>query len=700
MTGYRIGVDIGGTFTDLILLDATGRVRTKKVLSSPDDYARAMVGGIAEICAEHGIAPGAIEQVVHGTTIVTNACIEKTGARVGLITTQGFRDVLEIGRGRLPAVLDLTWAKPAPLVPRHLRVEVDERIGGRGEIVRPLSPQSVEAAVDRLLGEAVESIAICLLNAPANPAHEREVAEVVRQRAEGVTLSVSSEVMPMFSEYERTSETVLNAYVMPLVSRYLATLEAELARVGIEAPLYIMQSSGGMTTPANSVARPIEIIECGPAAGVVGAARLGAAHGVSDLVTFDMGGTTAKASIVERGRFSRAAEYEVGGGINRASRLLKGAGYVVRVASIDVAEIGAGGGSLLTMDAGGGLRIGPQSAGAEPGPVCYGQGGDCPTITDADLVLGYINPAHLCGGAYPLDAGLAHAAIERRIAGALGSDAFEAAYGAFQLANAQMMRAIRAVSSERGRDPRKFKLYAFGGAGPVHAAGVAAGLGMRSIVVPPAPGVFSAYGLLSGDVERHYMRSFTRGWDDAALAALNPMARELEEEALATMALWAGGAAAPAETPTLHRFLDLQYAGQGSSLSIPLPAGRLGPADVAGLAAAFEDEHERTFGHRLPGQPIRATALRLAATVAAGAEVAATSFSAPGAPASPPRRLAYWGPRYGAIETPVHSLDVLATPIEGPVLIDCYDTTIVVPPRATIAPGPMGSVVIELEEEN
>ena len=566
MAGYHVGVDIGGTFTDVILIDPSGRARSHKLLSTPDDYSRAMVTGIAEICAAAGIEPRRIERVVHGTTVVTNACIEMTGAKVGLLTTAGFRDILEIGRGRLPAVLDLSWEKPPSLVQRHLRLEVDERIDGRGEVIRPLDRQTATTAIRRLLDESVEAIAVCLLNSPANPTHETEIAEIVRRLAPTLPLSVSSDVMPMFSEYERTSETVLNAYVMPLVGRYLNSLQVELSRLGIDAPLFIMQSSGGMTTPENTMARPIEIIECGPAAGVVGAMRL-STTGESDLITFDMGGTTAKASIVEAGEVSRAAEYEVGGGLNRASRLLKGAGYVVRVASIDIAEIGAGGGSLLSMDAGGGLTIGPESAGANPGPACYGLGGVRPTVADADLVLGYINPAHLCGGTYPLDGEAARGALAREIAPALRIDVMEAAYGAYQLANARMMRVIRAVSSERGRDLRRFSLHAFGGAGPVHAAGVAGGLGMRRIVVPPAPGVFSAFGLLTGDIERHFTRSFSRPWNCAALSELNPLAEALEAEA-----------PAPTDDPDAPAGLSSNYfvdqVEVGDTIRVAAPRGR------------------------------------------------------------------------------------------------------------------------------
>ena len=696
MSGHRIGVDIGGTFTDIVLVGPEGEIHTKKVLSTPDDYGRAVVEGTRDVCAEHGVSTAAIERVVHGTTIVTNACIEKTGAKVGLITTKGFRDVLEIGRGRLPVVLDLTWSKPPPLVPRHLRLEVDERVNALGEVLRPLDTESASLAIDRLLEAGVDSIAVCLFNAPANPVHERKLAQLVCDRAPEVPLSVSTEVMPMIGEYERSSETALNAYVMPLVSRYLRGLRQNLKDAGIDAPLYIMQSSGGMTTPENSIRRPIEIIECGPAAGVVGAAFLARHQDVSNLITFDMGGTTAKASIVEAGRYTRSSEYEVGGGVNQAGRMLKGGGYVVRVPSIDIAEIGAGGGSLLRIDQGRALHIGPQSAGAIPGPVCYDQGGEEPTLTDADLVLGYINPDHLCGGAFPLNAEKAFAAIAERVAGPLGKDPFEAALGAHVLTNAQMMRAIRAVSSERGRDPRRFRLYAFGGSGPVHAAGVAAGLGIETVIVPPVPGVFSAYGLLAGDFERHYTRSFARAWDEAVLEELNRLLDAMADEARSTIAVWAGTSAAE---PCLQPAIDLQYAGQGSALSIPAPSGALQRADISALALAFADEHERTYGHRLAGHPIRATALRLAATLPSNGPAASGHAARPARRRGQPRttRTAYWGKGTGAVETPVFDLgDIGTTPTAGPALVDCDDTTIVVPPGATIALGEWGNAVIRL----
>lgn len=694
MEGYHIGVDIGGTFTDIILLDPSGKVRSHKLLSTPDDYSRAMVEGILEICVSAGIQPSMIDRLVHGTTVVTNACIEMKGAKVGLLTTSGFRDILEIGRGRLPAVLDLSWNKPPPLVPRNLRLEVEERIDGRGNIIQALNILDAEKAIRQLLDEGIEAIAVCLLNSPANSQHEIEVAKIARRLAPSIPLSVSSDVMPMFSEYERTSEAVLNAYVMPLVKRYLTSVQLELGKLGIDAPLYIMQSSGGMTTPENAMARPIEIIECGPAAGVVGAMRLSTSI-ASDLITFDMGGTTAKASIVEAGNVSRAAEYEVGGGLNRASRLLKGAGYVVRVASIDIAEIGAGGGSVLSIDAGGGIAIGPESAGAKPGPACYGLGGVLPTVADADLILGYINPRYLCGDTYPLDIEAARKAIGQTIAPKLGITEVEAAFGVYQLANARMMRAIRAVSSERGRDPRQFSLHAFGGAGPIHAAGVADGLGMQRIIVPPAPGVFSAFGLLTGDVERHFTRSFNRSWDTMALGDMSTLIRLMEKEARSSMSIWAGRASD--KDLVISRFLDLQYAGQGSSLSIEITNRPISKGLTDDIAMSFEQLHERTFGHHLPNHPIRATALRLTACIAAQVNISQVNFEMPTLEISMSKRPAYWGPTYGLIDTPVHSTATIGEGLSGPVLIDGYDTTIVVPPGAQVVRGRQGGVIIDLQ---
>ena len=694
--GYRIGVDIGGTFTDVILLGPGGELATKKILSTPDDYSRAVVEGMMLLCDENGLRPSQIEQVIHGTTVVTNAVIELAGAKVGLITTKGFRDVLEIARGRNPDLYNLAWRKPPPLVPRRLRLEVDERINSAGEIVRPLDVKGTKDAVRHLMDEGVEAIAVCLINSPVSAVHEKRIADVIREQAPDVYMSVSHQVMPMIMEYERTSETVLNAYVMPLATRYLLRLETRIRDAGIEAPLYIMQSNGGMTTPESAAQRPIEIMECGPAAGVVGAAYLARRQGISNMITYDMGGTTAKASMVEDGRFSRSAEYEVGGGLNQSSGLMKGYGYVVRVPSIDIAEMGAGGGSLLRIDVGGALHVGPESAGADPGPVCYDRGGADPTLTDADIVLGYINPEHLCGGDILLDAEKAFAVIRDKIAEPLGKDPYEAAYGAYLLANANMMRAIRAVSSERGRDPRKFRLYAFGGAGPVHATGVAAGLGIRTVVIPPEPGVYSAFGLLTANIERHYTRSFPRLWDDGVLEPLNQVFGEMTEEAESTVATWGGR---PSAKPGIERMADMEYVGQTTRLSIPVPGPRIGKKDLAALARAFEDEHLKTYGHSLQNHPIRVAALRLTAVVPTPrpSRTKATAKGRPAGATDGRTRRAYWGQEHGFVETPVRRYDGLGSkPIRGPLLVDGYDATIVVPPGSTIEKGEWGNAVITI----
>src|SRR6266545_3646793 len=560
---FRVGVDIGGTFTDIVLLDAAGRIHTKKVSSSVDDYARAIVDGLGEVFRETGLAGGDFAEVLHGTTVASNAILELKGARTGLITTKGFRDVLEIRRIRMPKLYDLAWEKPVTLVERYLRCEVDERVDARGQIQTPLDPAEVERVLDRLLAEKVEALAVCLLNSYANPAHEERIAEIVRARAPGLTLSVSAEVLPEIREYERTSTTVINAYVMPIVRRYLRTLRSGLDAIGAKAPLMIMQANGGLMTDDAAAAKPVNIIESGPAAGVVGAQALSRKIGLGKLVTFDMGGTTAKASIVEDGEVTRATEYQVGGGIMHGSRLLTGAGYVLRVPAIDLAEVGAGGGSLVWIDAGGSLQVGPRSAGALPGPLCYDLGGMEPTITDANVILGYLNPSYLVGGAVRLNVEKARQVFAEKIATPLGLSLAHAAYGAHQIAASNMMRAIRAVSTERGRDPRSYTLFAFGGNGPLFAAGMAEALQMQRIVVPPSPGLFSSFGLLYADVEHHYSRTFRRLLRQVAPQELNAAWDHMAAEAVAQ--LTADGFGAP--HMRLRRAANMHYQGQTFELT-------------------------------------------------------------------------------------------------------------------------------------
>ncbi len=696
MSQFRVGVDIGGTFTDIVFLDAEGRIHTRKVSSTADNYARAIVEGIRELFHERGLGGSDVAEVMHGTTVASNAILELRGARTGLITTRGFRDVLEIRRLRMPRLYDLAWEKPAPLVERSLRMEVDERVNARGEVVRPLDVAGVERALDRLLAEGIEALAVCLINAYANPAHEEQVQALVRRRAPDLPLCISSEVLPEIKEYERTSTTVINTYVMPIVQRYLAVLRDGLGEIGIAAPLLVMQSNGGLMTAEAATRMPMHIVESGPAAGVVGAQAVARRMGLGRVITFDMGGTTAKASIIEDGEVNRAAEYQVGGGIMVGSRLLTGAGYLLRVPAIDLAEVGAGGGSIVWIDAGGALQVGPRSAGASPGPLCYDLGGAEPTITDANVILGYLNPAYLVGGAVKLNAARAHEVFEERVARPLGLGAAHAAYGAHLIAASNMIRAIKAVSSERGRDPRDYVLFAFGGNGPLFAAGMAQALEMRKIVVPPAPGLFSSFGLLYSDVEHHYVRTFRRQTRQLDPAELDQVLGRMRAEALAQLAAEGFTGAAT----RLRVSADLRYHGQSFELTIPVAATALDRRALAELEEAFGREHERTYGHRAGAdEPVEIVNLRLVAQ------------GIPAAPRVPERvrvalerggerpsaRRVYFGPERGWLETPVLVRGDLAAPREGPCIVEEYDATCVVPPGATAALDEHGNVVIELQ---
>jgi N-methylhydantoinase A len=690
----RVGVDIGGTFTDIVLLDSDGQPRTRKVSSTVDDYARAIAEALAELFAEHGIAGADIEEIRHGTTVASNAILEHKGACTGLITTKGFRDVLEIRNLRMPRLYDIGWTKPPPLVERHLRIPVDERIDAQGEVIRPLDPADAERAVRHLLEQKVEAIAVCLLNCFVNPAHEQLIKAVALRLAPDLPISISSEVLPEIKEYERSSSTVINAYLTPIVSRYLARLGDDLTARGVRAPLLIMQSNGGLMSAAAAAAKPMHIVESGPAAGVVGAQALGRVSGIDHLITFDMGGTTAKAGIIERGEFSRALEYQVGGGIMTGSRLLTGAGYLLKVPAIDLAEVGAGGGSIVRIDSGGSMVVGPDSAGAVPGPVCYDTGGDQPTVTDASLILGHLNAEFLVGGDLRLNAERARAVFAAQVAEPLGLSLEHAAYGAQRIASANMMRAIRAVSIERGRDPRDYTLCAFGGNGPVFACTMAKELGMRRVLVPPSPGLFSAFGLLYADVEHHFAKTFRRLLQRMDLQLLNQAWDEMAGQARAQ--LTAEGFAE--DRASVRRLASLHYQGQTFDLTVPVPDGPIGPGTIARLEEAFGQEHERTYGHRAgPEEPVELTEIRVVARGIPERPVTPQVPSyASAKPAPPARRAAYFGPDVGWRDTPVIDRPALTTPREGPCIVEEYDATCVIPPGTRGSLDRAGSILIEL----
>ena len=674
----RLGVDIGGTFTDIVLLGPDGTVHARKVLSTPDDYSRAIEDGVTRLLADTRITPSAIAEFAHGTTVATNALIERRGGRVALVTTRGFRDVLELARFRSPRLYDLGFRKPEPLVERRLRFEIEERTSGRGEILTPVDAEALRRIAGRLREEGTEAVAVCFINSYVNPENELEARRQLQDLLPEVPISASAQLLPQIQEYERTSTTVVNAYVRPVVETYVTSLEARMQRIGMTVPLTIMQSNGGALPAGLAAENPVCIIESGPAAGVVGAQRLGALVGVRDLLVLDMGGTTAKASLVRDGEFTIVPESEVASGAAAGHRLLQGAGYPIQVPTIDIVEVGAGGGSIASVDAAGGFQVGPRSAGAAPGPVCYGRGGEHPTVTDANLVLGYLNAETLVGGDLPLDADAAHRAIAD-LGKRIGQSSIDTAYGVHRIANANMMRVLSSVSSERGLDPAGFTLVAIGGSSGIHAAGLAETLGIRRILAPPFAGLFSALGLLFADLEHHLVRAFYRQMADTTPGDFNAAAQPLVDESHCLLA--SEGFTEPDRRGVLVE-ASLKYVGQTSALPVRC---RTFPADattMTALAEDFADAHDRQYGYRSDGEALQVVALKV------------IGRGMPAAPRVPERlvragewiseggeRSAFFGPGHGWLPAAVLPRAGLGEePREGPLVVEEYDTTIVVPP--------------------
>ena len=697
MGGYRVGVDIGGTFTDIVFLDSAGKPHTRKIPSTSENYALAIIEGIVEVFRETGTGPADVDEIIHGTTVASNTILQLSGARTGLITTKGFRDVLEIRTLRMPRLYDLAWQKPPPLVERYLRLGVDERVDTHGRIQRPLEPAEAERAVKRLLGEGVEAIAVCLLNSFTNPTHELMIKEIIQHLAPELPFSISYEVLPEIKEYERTSTTVMNSYLMPVVTKYLTSLRAELGGIGLTSKLLLMQSNGGLAPYKTAARRPVNIIESGPAAGVIAAQSLAKALGLPNIITFDMGGTTAKASLVENHEVTRALEYQVGGGIIAGSRLLTGAGYVLKVPSIDLAEVGAGGGSLVWIDSGGSLQVGPKSAGALPGPACYDFGGTEPTVTDASLILGYINPVHLLGGALKLNAEKARWVFEEKVAKPLAISVEHSAYGTHQIAASNMIRAIKSVSTERGRDPREYTLLAFGGNGPLFAAAMAEALRMHRVVIPPSPGLFSSFGLLRTNVEYHYSRTFRRLLRNVDLTRLNEAWDRLVLDARDQLSADGFSEA----RIRIRRTASMHYQGQSFELTTPVPGGTLTEENVAIMEEAFGQEHERTYGHRAgPEEPVEIVNIQVVGEGIPDRPRASEKMEK----ISPPRagtgtktsRRAYFGPNAGWLETSVVERADLTSWREGPCIVEEYDATCLLPPGARATLDEYGNIVMEL----
>ena len=684
MTSLRIGIDIGGTFTDLVAISGDGIVTTHKTASTPQDYGEGIIEGIRTLLADRS---GMVSDVLHATTVGSNTVLEAKGAKTALITTRGFRDILEIRDLRMPVLYDIGWTKPRALVERRLRLVVTEKMRPDGSVAVPLDMASVAAVIAMLRAEEVASVAICLLHSYANPAHEQAVARAVQAALPDIAISVSSEILPEIKEYPRTSTTVINAYVQPTVRAYITALDGRLRALGIEAPLQLMQSNGGLASASFAADSPAHIIESGPAAGVVGGAALARRLNEPRIVTFDMGGTTAKAGLVENGEVLRTEAIEVGGGVMAGSRLLVGAGYMLKLPAIDLAEVGAGGGSICRLDSAGAPKVGPESAGAVPGPVCYGRGGTAPTVTDCNLVLGYLDPGGLTGGTMRLDLASARDAIERDLAVPLGLSVEEAAHGMLRLASATMMRAIRAVSVERGRDPRQFAMLAFGGNGPLFAAGIAAELGISRIIIPPLPGVFSAFGLLVADAEHHARQSIRVRLDVADPERINDIVAGLTE---------AGGQRLhrdgfSADRQVFQRGASARYVGQSSEIEVALPDGTITPELIA---AAFAEEHERTYGFRAPeGEAVELMGLSVMAR-GLPERPRLPDRIAPFAQAVPAARRA-WFAGEGWVETPVVDRVGLIGTVAGPVIVQEYDATCLVPRGMTARVDDFGNILVE-----
>ena len=580
----RVASDIGGTFTDLVYLDeASGETGVFKTSTTPHDFARAVLLTLRKA----GFELPATRFFIHGSTVVINALTERKGARTGLITTSGFRDVLEITRANRPDLYNMYYTKPKPFVPRQFRLEVRERMNCRGEELLPLNQEDVRKAVAYFKKEGIESIAVCFLHSYANPAHEKKCGEIIRGTAPESPLTLSCDITQEWREYERTSTAVLNSYVLTETGAYLDNLEKKLSEMGMEKVCHIMQSNGGTVTFERGRDTPINSVESGPAAGVIGATVLGAAVGEADVVSFDVGGTTAKASLVVGGNPRIFSDYW----IERSGSF---AGYPILVPTIDIVEIGSGGGSLAWVDGAGALRVGPESAGADPGPACYGRGGNRPTVTDANVVAGRINPDYFLGGEIPLDVGLAKKAI-KPIAEAYRISIEEAAMGIIRLADSSMENALKLVSVRRGYDPRDFAMIAFGGGGAMHAGSLIRELKLKKAIIPTDPAVFSAWGMLVADLRQDFIKTFILRTDQVEPETIERLFSDMEEKAMSFMVKQR----IVEERVRFQRHADMRYRGQEHTVKVPIESGLFDQARLQETNERFHQLHERAYSFRL-----------------------------------------------------------------------------------------------------
>jgi N-methylhydantoinase A len=687
---WRIGVDIGGTFTDVALVDeATGRIGIAKVPTTPRDLVQGVLSALSSAMDRYGISTADVGLLSHATTVVTNTILEEKGARAALVTTRGFRDVLELRRSARADLYDLFQDAPAVLIPRRRRFEITERVGADGGIVIPLAENEIEGLIALLQEARVQSVAVCLLFSFLNPEHERRLGERLRAGLPGATVYLSSEVLPEVKEFERTSTTALCAYVGPVFASYLQQLDEATRKQGLP-PLYVMGSNGGILEAAEAVATPVMAVESGPAAGVVAAALVARQTGRLNLLSFDMGGTTAKASLIRDGRYETTPDYEVAGGTS-GSRWMHGTGHPIRVPVIDLAEVSAGGGSIAWLDPAGALRVGPRSAGADPGPVCYGRGGIEPTITDCNLLLGYLDRGSLLAGDLPVDARAAEAAVRRRLAEPLGVDVRTAAAAAIDVVNHAMAEALKIVSLQRGHDPREFVLAVFGGAGPLHAAALAEELGMADILCPPIPGAFSALGLITTELKRDYVRTVYTNTAKGDPAAIEGAFAALEREGAAML----DRANIPPDRRRFVRAVDARYERQSYELTVPL-SERLFDSEALGeVAEKFHQRHHLTYGHDNRAEPVQLVNVRLTA-IGAIPPVRVREAPAPAGTNPIKGRREAWFREHGAITTAVYARARMPAGLEiaGPAVIESVESTILVPPAWQARMDELGFVLL------
>ena len=603
----RVGVDVGGTFTDFVLVDENrDLIFTGKRLTTSEDPSVAITEGLERLVEEAGTSVPELDAVVHGTTLVANTMIERKGAKIGLITTAGFRDSLEMGREIRYDLYDLFFERPKPLAPRFLRLAIDERVNSNGEVLRPLDESGLQDAAQQLKEEGVEAIAICFMHSYANASHERRAKEVLEAAFPNIPITTSTEVAPEIREYERANTACANAYVLPLMQRYLGNLSDKLSALGLRQSLYLMQSSGGIASVETGRKAPIHLIESGPAAGATAGAFYGRLTDTHHLISFDMGGTTAKMCLIEEFEPEHAHEFEAG----RVRRFKKGSGLPLKVPVIDLIEIGAGGGSLARVDNMGLLKVGPDSSGSDPGPVCYGQGGTQPAVTDADLLLGYLSPEYFLGGEMDLDLSSVEGAVQDTLASATGLSVTDVAWGIHSIVNENMAAATRMYIAEKGRDPRRYALVASGGAGPVHAYGMAKLLKINRVICPLGAGVLSALGFLVAAPGTDAVRSYVSRLETLDWNRLNDLFAKMEAEALAQI----HEAGADPSTVSMRRRADMRYSGQGFEIDVPVPEGKLDGSSAATIRQIFLDRYQELFGRQISDLPIEALTWRVYAS--------------------------------------------------------------------------------------